>query len=72
MRRPFDQTHIRFMCGGVFILASRDAWLMARKGYLARDGIKCLWRGGIVGFWVHTGAGGARGKPKSDGSPGED
>ena len=72
MRRPFDQTHIRFICRGGCILERRDAWLMARKGYLARDGIKCLWRGCIVGFWVNAGAGGARGKPKPDRSPGED
>jgi hypothetical protein len=49
-----------------------DARLVTCKGYLGRDGIKCLWRGGIVGFWVNTGAGGARGKPKPNASPGED
>ena len=60
------------MCRGGLILERRDVRLMARKGYLARDGIKCPWRGRIVGFGVNAGAGGARGKPKSYTSPGEE
>jgi len=56
--------------GGV--LQRCEARLMPRKGYLGRDGIKCLRDRGVFGLLGHAGTGGAGNEPKSYGSPCKD
>ena len=50
----------------------RNPRLVPRKGYLGRDGIKCLWARGVVGLLRHAGAGSRGGKPKPYRCPCED
>jgi hypothetical protein len=53
-------------------LKRRDPRLMPRKGYLGRDGIKCLRGRGLFPLVAHAGARGAGAKRKPGRNPGED